>query len=295
MISKKFDMLAVDQRSSFIKALKKVFPRVTKSLVKDVKEDIIRTLAPFAGAVLIDPVYSLDLADLVKGSSKLLFCLEKSGVKKTKGGWLTELQPGFSVAKAKRLGAFAVKLNLHYSPLASKKVVNHQRNLVKKVGRACKEHKIPFLLEIITYPFNLSVEEFIFRKPFLILDSVREFSKKDYNVRILKLQFPCDLDFVKGFSKKGFLFTKADCAEFCQLISKEVRVPWVLLSAGVNIRIFKEQLKIAMRNGCSGFLAGRAVWQDALKFKDKNKRLRWLRTKGLANLKALNKLVGVKR
>jgi len=42
-------------------------------------------------------------------------------------------------------------------------------------------------------------------------------------------------------------------------------------------------------------LAGRAVWQDALKFKDKNKRLRWLRTKGLANLKALNKLVGVKR
>ena len=36
------NMLAVDQRTSFVKALKKTFPKVTKSLVKEVKEDIIK-------------------------------------------------------------------------------------------------------------------------------------------------------------------------------------------------------------------------------------------------------------
>ena len=267
-----FNMLAVDQRGSFVAMLKENHASVNPALVKDVKKDIIEVLSPHASAVLIDPVYSLKLAPLVKENSALLFCLEKSGAKSVKGGLLTELQRNFSVAKAKKLGADAVKLNLHYNPLAAKKIVAHQQRIVKNIGKECKKQRIPFLLEIIVYPLFTSMQEFAYQKPLLILRSVKEFSQKEYNVDILKLQFPCDLEYVRQFKKfrkdKPALFSKKDCAYFCRLITKLSKIPWVLLSAGVHIEVFKEQLKIAMKNGCSGFLAGRAVWKNALSYRD---------------------------
>jgi tagatose 1,6-diphosphate aldolase len=36
----------------------------------------------------------------------------------------------------------------------------------------------------------------------------------------------------------------------------------VLLSAGVGFESFKRQVEIACKAGASGFLAGRALWQD---------------------------------
>jgi tagatose 1,6-diphosphate aldolase len=41
-------------------------------------------------------------------------------------------------------------------------------------------------------------------------------------------------------------------------------VPWVLLSAGGSMQQFEHALLYACRAGASGFLAGRAVWWDAL-------------------------------
>ena len=39
--------------------------------------------------------------------------------------------------------------------------------------------------------------------------------------------------------------------------------PWVMLSAGAGKEEFKNVLKLAFKAGCSGFLAGRAIWLDA--------------------------------
>ena len=41
-------------------------------------------------------------------------------------------------------------------------------------------------------------------------------------------------------------------------------VPWVLLSAGGSMQQFEHALVYACRAGASGFLAGRAVWWNAL-------------------------------
>lgn len=38
--------------------------------------------------------------------------------------------------------------------------------------------------------------------------------------------------------------------------------PWILLTGGQTFNAFKPQLEIASQNGCSGFLAGRALWQE---------------------------------
>ena len=41
-------------------------------------------------------------------------------------------------------------------------------------------------------------------------------------------------------------------------------VPWSVLSAGVDHETFLGQVEIAMANGASGVIAGRALWKDCV-------------------------------
>ena len=59
--------------------------------------------------------------------------------------------------------------------------------------------------------------------------------------------------------------TDLDAAhEACAELDAAVDGPWVLLSAGVTFEGFRTQLDIAADHGCSGFMAGRAIWGDAV-------------------------------
>ncbi len=48
----------------------------------------------------------------------------------------------------------------------------------------------------------------------------------------------------------------------CKELDQASRLPWVLLSAGVDFESFRIQVEIACKAGASGFLAGRALWQE---------------------------------
>ncbi len=52
-----------------------------------------------------------------------------------------------------------------------------------------------------------------------------------------------------------------DC---CGMISETLDCPWVVLSNGVRSEDFERAVRLACRGGASGFLAGRAVWADAV-------------------------------
>jgi tagatose-1,6-bisphosphate aldolase len=41
-------------------------------------------------------------------------------------------------------------------------------------------------------------------------------------------------------------------------------VPWTLLSGEDSFEMFQKQLRVACQNGCSGYLVGRALWQEAV-------------------------------
>jgi tagatose 1,6-diphosphate aldolase len=53
--------------------------------------------------------------------------------------------------------------------------------------------------------------------------------------------------------------------EACAELNEASQVPWTLLSAGDPFDTFKKQLRVACQAGCSGFVAGRAVWQEVVK------------------------------
>jgi len=66
----------------------------------------------------------------------------------------------------------------------------------------------------------------------------------------------------------------------------------VLLSAGVTFEEFARQVKIACKAGASGFLGGRAVWQEAMAIADGAERRRWLETKAAERMRRLTDIAG---
>jgi len=287
----KYTMLALDQRGSFVRAYTKTLgKKPTKKQVTEAKKRIIRAIGEYPSAILLDPIYCLPLAKLVPKA--LLFCVEKSGYVEGSSGRKTELQPDWGVRQAVKKGADAVKINILYNPDAGLRVLQHQQMIAERTGQQCRKMGVPFLLEFVVYPLRYPGDspEFAERLPKLVLASAREFSKKKYNADIIKLQFPCDLRYVKGHNlnkSRRPVYTKTDALNYCRKLTKSIRQPWVLLTAGVPFSHFVEQLKIAKKGGCSGFLAGRAVWQNVLKIKSIKKQNEWLRTKGVKNIKTL--------
>jgi hypothetical protein len=79
-------------------------------------------------------------------------------------------------------------------------------------------------------------------------------------------------------------------AEACRRLDEASPVPWVLLSAGVEFETFARQLEVACRAGASGFLGGRAVWEDGLRIADPVDRRRWLRTVAADRMRRLHEI-----
>ena len=51
---------------------------------------------------------------------------------------------------------------------------------------------------------------------------------------------------------------------FCRQLDAASTLPWLILSAGVDIEEPIENIKLATEAGASGFLCGRAIWIEAV-------------------------------
>src|SRR5438067_2407431 len=165
-------MLAIDQRGSLNQALGKVLGREASfDEVARFKQQVTEALAPYATAVLTDPIYGYARAmRSLPSSVGLLLAYESTGYttdEKAKGR-KTELIEGWSVGKARQAGANAIKLLLYYHPDADPGVVRYQQELCRGVGDECAAHDLPFLLETVAYALeepSTDSPEFARRKP----------------------------------------------------------------------------------------------------------------------------------
>jgi len=81
-------------------------------------------------------------------------------------------------------------------------------------------------------------------------------------------------------------------AEACAQVSKNLgQVPWTLLSAGVAYDAFVERTTIALDNGACGFIAGRAIWGEAVDFEGDERRA-WLAEVAVPRLRGLVEVLG---
>lgn len=274
-----FRMIAVDQRPPIFAALAAHDGRdpgqVGYAEVQAVKLLLTSVLAPASSAVLIDPIWTHPAAlSHVPGSVGLMSTLEDHEFEVRGGERYSRVIEGWNVAKIKRSGAAGVKLLAWHRPDAGSENLAHQDELVRSVGTACREHDIPFVLELLTYPLtgeDASSAEYARAKPRHVLDSIRHYADERFEVDLLKVEFPNDLKFVSEFSSGAFdgrqraaVHDLDDTRGFLSELDAIANVPWVMLSAGVTPREFEAQLELTTAAGASGFLAGRAVWLDAL-------------------------------
>lgn len=243
-----FTIVALDHSASFRQALRPDAPEtVTFEEAVSARMALVRALAPHASAVLLDPVYGLGPAlasGALPGHVGLLVSLED-------GDYANPAEPrgrllaGWSVAKIKRLGASAVKLFFYYHP-DDGPAAQAQETLVADVVRDCRRFDLPLFAEPLTYGANPADRRRV------VVEAARRISR--LGIDVLKIEFPLDVDH------------EADPAAWalaCQELSAACRVPWVLLSAGVDFETFAAQVRVACRAGASGYLAGRAIWQEA--------------------------------
>jgi tagatose 1,6-diphosphate aldolase len=116
-------------------------------------------------------------------------------------------------------------------------------------------------------------------KPNLVIETARQITALPIDV--LKAEFPADIRFEQD---EGRLL------KLCQELNEVSRLPWVLLSAGVDFESFRKQVKIACKAGASGFLAGRALWQEGAQIHNRGKRMSFFKNTAAPRLKELVEL-----
>lgn len=262
-----FTILACDQRGAMERMMQAAGRTVNHASVVQMKIDIVAPLATLASGVLLDPDYAaahLIAARALPGRTGLVVSLEKTGYAQREGDRLTQLLENWGVDKIKAMGASAVKLLIYYNP-RREAAASHQRQIVAEVAELCQAYDIPFMLEPVTYPtVEGDTEGFIKEKPDLVVETARHMS--EYAVDLLKMEFPVHPS----------VTDKDVWREQCRRLNEACRVPWALLSAGVSFETYAEQLQIACEAGASGFVAGRAIWREAVDLTDEEPRRKFL-------------------
>jgi tagatose 1,6-diphosphate aldolase len=238
----------------------------------DFKLELCEALAPFASAVLLDPIYGAAQCiskSLIPKTCGLLVSLEATGYTGSAEYRETRLLDNWSVAKLKRMGASAAKMLVYYRP-DLQELAQKQLQLVGEVARECLRYDIPFLVEPVSYPINAEVNnsrEFARIKSDVVVRTAADMTVLPIDV--LKAEFPADLNHDTDESKLG---------RFCRELDEAAQKTWVILSAGAGFETFIKEVELACRSGASGFLAGRAVWQEAVAMTDSGTRRKYLAT-----------------
>jgi tagatose-1,6-bisphosphate aldolase len=245
-----FTALALDHRQNLRRA-NPVF--VNNEELSHFKLDVISTLAPEATAVLLDPEVSAAQAIAqrdIPNNTGLVVALESTGYIGNATSRQAQIIPGWSVEKAKRMGASAVKLLVYYHPdsAAAKEI----EDFTSKVAEDCRRHDLVLMLEPLSYSLDENQKLTTEEKHYVVIETAKRLTS--LNIDILKAEFPLDVN-----DKDESRWLKA-----CEEISAASVTPWILLSAAVEYETFVRQVSVACKAGASGIAVGRAVWQEAV-------------------------------
>ncbi len=255
-----FKILAVDHRDSMRAMIDAADPEgVTASTLTDIKLAVLRGVGTLASGVLLDPLYSAAQAissSALPGAIGFLSAIEEQGYLGDPHARQTTLLNGWGVEKTARLGASGIKMLIFYHPDAGTATAR-QDQLVEAVVLDCRRFDIPLFLEPIGYPLDPATDarsaEYASERRRMTVETARRLGALGPDV--LKLPFPV---YVRHQPSQDAW--RAACSE----LDSACPVPWALLSAGDPYDSFKAQLEIACEAGCSGFLAGRAVWREVI-------------------------------
>lgn len=257
-----FTFLALDHRQN----LRRANPRFQDDAeLARFKLDVTRELAADATAVLLDPEFSAAQAiatGALPGDKGLVVALEATGYVGEPSARCSRLLEGWSVEKAKRMGADMVKLLVYYHPESP--TAPETEALVAQVAADCIRYDIGLMLEPLSYSLTgekLSAGE----KRYVVVETSRRLTAIP-GVDLLKAEFPLPAD-----------SPDVEWPDACAELHAASQAPWIVLSAAVSFETYLRQVVVACQAGASGVAVGRAVWQEAVHLEGQA-RLDFLRT-----------------
>jgi len=293
---------AMDQRGSLRKmiAQAKNVPQdqVPDEQLVEFKTAVSKVLTPHASAILLDTEFGLPAAKVRAKNAGLLLAYEESGYDNTKPGRLPDLLPDLSARRIRELGADAVKILLYYTPFEKPELNEIKHAFIERVGAECVANDIPFFCEFVGYDPQGGDEkgfEYAKKKPEVVIGSMKEFSKPQYNIDVLKVEVPVNSNFVEGSTgyKGQTAYSRQQALDLFRKAADIAAKPFIYLSAGVSNPEFVESLGMAAEAGTdySGVLCGRATWKDGVGVYGKKGAAAledWLSNEGVKNIEAVN-------
>lgn len=251
--------LAFDHRDSLDVVLHELgLGAMTLDEIRDLKEALVRAIAPAASAVMLDHQYGRTAIErhAIPAGVGLVMPLEAQGYAQLGDERRTTLLPDFSPAHALALGAEACKLLLPLRPDRAASVED-QLEVARRAVVAAHAVGLPIVLEPQVYRVSTeTTDDFSSRLTALTIRAVARVAT--LGADLLKLPFPtADRPGDPGADE----LARVACAA---LHAASSGTPWVLYGAGAQPETFAWQLRHAGAAGACGFLVGRTVWRDAL-------------------------------
>jgi tagatose-1,6-bisphosphate aldolase len=270
-----FTCLALDHRQN----LRKANPAfVADAELSRFKLEVTAELAPDATCVLLDPEVSAAqaiAAGKLPGDKAFVLAVESTGY----GGEATarkgQVIPGWSVEKAKRMGASMIKLLVYYHP--DSPTAAEAEAFTAQIAAECVKYDLGLMLEPLSYSLSeakLASDE----KRYVVVETARRLTPIP-GLDVLKAEVPLATDDID----------EARLAAACAEVSAASVTPWILLSAAVTFETYQRQIIAACQAGASGIAVGRAVWQEAVQLSGQP-RLEFLRSTARERLQRLNAL-----
>lgn len=255
-----FAMLAVDQRE----AMRLMFSAsglpapVTDQQLTDFKVNAAKILSPYASAILVDQQFCY--RQIVEQNALAKNCaMIVAADKFIPGNGLpvdsVMIDNSIDPHMVKRDGGKALKLLVLWR---SDEDPQQRLDMVRDFNQLCHTNGLLSIIEPVVRPPRRCNT---FDREQAIIDAAKELGNSGAD--LYKVEMP--------LNGKG---SQQELLKAAQALNDHIAMPWVILSSGVDEKLFPRAVRVAMQAGASGFLAGRAVWSSVVGLPDTELMLR---------------------
>jgi tagatose-1,6-bisphosphate aldolase len=246
-------VLAMDQRATLRRMLAGAGTPSADADLSAFKVDVVQALAPLSSAVLLDADFGLGPvrdAGALPDDVGLLVAAEPVNRAKWNDEPRTTVDPERGARYVLGHGGDALKFLVQWRPgrpagPGEPDLAVEALSAAASVIADCAEAGVPSVIEPL-------IAQLPGEAPFtpetagpIVIDSAEQMA--ELRPDLLKLEWP-------------------GSAEGCHRVTEALgSVPWTLLSAGVGSDEFAERVEIALDAGAVGFIAGRAIWGEAVR------------------------------
>ena len=243
-------MLAIDQREALRSMMSDAADdgHVSDDRLREFKVDAARILTPYASAILIDHQFGWDAvlsADVVAPTCALISSADEFLSSATELVSESRIDTSVDLRRAAQQGAVAAKLLVLYR---ADEPSSDRIRLVDAFVERCRDAGLAAIIEPVVRdsrdgrPADLGTQ---------VVAAAHELG--NLGADLYKAQVP-----FAGNADDDVLIGE------CRAVTEAVASPWVVLSSGVAPTSFPRAVRLAVRAGASGFLAGRAIWAPSL-------------------------------